>query len=118
MESEDTGREVIAETSKFRFKGEFLIFVFPSPRLSFPLDYAVDPFLDFTNLFALMARYLHIVCATLLVGGTLFYEMVVPVAIADLRPEMQLAIFGRARWVFRQIVWWSAALIIISGIVS
>jgi hypothetical protein len=78
----------------------------------------VDPLLDFTNLFALMARYLHIVCATLLVGGTLFYEMVVPVAIADLRPETQLAIFGRARWVFRQIVWWSAALIIISGIVS
>jgi hypothetical protein len=78
----------------------------------------VDPFLDFGNFAGLMARYLHVVCATLLVGGTLFYEMVVPVAIADLRPEMQLAIFGRARWVFRQIVWWSAALIIISGVVS
>ncbi|HWB53302.1 MAG TPA: hypothetical protein VG722_03890 [Tepidisphaeraceae bacterium] len=74
--------------------------------------------LDLTNIVSLIARYLHIICATLLVGGTLFYEMVVPIAIADLRPEAQLAIFGRARWVFRQIVWWSAALIILSGVVS
>ena len=70
------------------------------------------------NISSLIARYLHIVCATLLVGGTLFYEMVVPVAIADLRPEIQLAIFGRARWFFRQIVWGSALVIILSGIVS
>ncbi|HEY1683240.1 MAG TPA: hypothetical protein VGG19_00635 [Tepidisphaeraceae bacterium] len=78
----------------------------------------MDPLLDWSNIIALVARYLHVVCATLLVGGTLFYEMVVPVAIADLKPEIQLAVFGRARWMFRQIVWWSAALIIITGLVS
>jgi hypothetical protein len=74
--------------------------------------------LDIANIASLIARYLHIVCATLLVGGTLFYEMVVPIAIADLRPEAQLAIFGRARWVFRQIVWGSALVIVLSGIIS
>jgi peptidoglycan/LPS O-acetylase OafA/YrhL len=70
------------------------------------------------NIGYLINRYLHIVCTTLLVGGTLFYEMVVPVAISELRTEHQLAVFGRARWVFRQIVWGSAAVLIISGAVS
>ncbi len=71
-----------------------------------------------TNIFYLIARYLHVVCATLLVGGTLFYEMVVPIAIQDLRSEQQLAIMGRARWVFRWIVWLAAGVILISGVVS
>jgi hypothetical protein len=66
----------------------------------------------------LVARYLHVVCATLLVGGTLFYEMVVPVAIDDLKQEAQLAVFAKARWVFRGIVWVASALILISGAVT
>jgi hypothetical protein len=66
----------------------------------------------------LVARYLHIVCATLLVGGTLFYEMVVPIAIDELRPEQQLSVFARARWVFKWIVWSSAVVILLSGVVS
>ncbi|MGA3067449.1 MAG: hypothetical protein ABSF29_11445 [Tepidisphaeraceae bacterium] len=72
-----------------------------------------------TFLFTLhfLARYLHIVCATALVGGTLFYEMVVPVAIDELRPEQQLIVFARARWVFKWIVWAAAVMIILSGIV-
>jgi hypothetical protein len=74
--------------------------------------------LDLASIANLIARYLHIVCSTLLVGGTLFYEMVVPVAIADLKPETQLAIFGRARWVFRQIVWASAFVLIVSGLIN
>ncbi len=71
-----------------------------------------------TNLLYLVSRYLHIVCTTLLVGGTLFYEMVVPVAIGELKSEQQLLVFGRARWMFRSIVWASAAVLILSGIVS
>jgi peptidoglycan/LPS O-acetylase OafA/YrhL len=65
-----------------------------------------------------LARYLHIVCATLLVGGTLFYEMVVPIAIDELRPEQQLLVIARARWVFKWIVWLSALFILLSGAVS
>jgi len=71
-----------------------------------------------SNLFFLLSRYLHIVCTTLLVGGTLFYEMVVPIAIDDLKAPQQLSVFGRARWVFRWIVWLSAGLLVFSGIVS
>ncbi len=70
------------------------------------------------NTLVLLARYLHIVCTTLLVGGTLFFEMVVPIAIDDLKPEQQLAIFARARWVFRRIVWFSVTLFVITGITS
>jgi hypothetical protein len=66
----------------------------------------------------LFARYLHIVCATVLVGGTLFYEMIVPPAIDELKHEQQLFIFARARWFFKWIVWVSAAIIIVSGVVS
>jgi hypothetical protein len=66
----------------------------------------------------LIARYIHVVCTTLLVGGTLFYEMVVPVAIDDLKEEAQLSVFAKARWVFRWIVWLSALLIIISGVLT
>ncbi|MGA2443179.1 MAG: hypothetical protein ABSH08_19675 [Tepidisphaeraceae bacterium] len=66
----------------------------------------------------LFARYLHIVCATVLIGGTLFYEMVVPPAIDELKQEQQLFIFARARWFFKWIVWVCAATILISGVVS
>ena len=71
-----------------------------------------------TNIILLLSRYLHIVCVTLLVGGTLFYEMVVPVAIGDLKTEQQLSVFARARWVFRWIVWLSAGILLISGTVT
>lgn len=71
-----------------------------------------------SNLFFLLSRYLHIVCTTLLVGGTLFYEMVVPIAIDDLKTPQQLSVFGRARWVFRWIVWLSAGVLVFSGVVS
>jgi hypothetical protein len=70
------------------------------------------------TLLFLCSRYLHIVCATVLVGGTLFYEMIVPAAIDELRPEQQLLIFARARWFFKWIVWFSAATILVSGCVS
>jgi hypothetical protein len=66
----------------------------------------------------LFARYLHIVCATVLIGGTLFYEMVVPPAIDELKQEQQLFIFARARWFFKWIVWVSAAIILISGVIG
>jgi peptidoglycan/LPS O-acetylase OafA/YrhL len=66
----------------------------------------------------LLSRYLHIVCATLLVGGTLFYEMVVPIAIDELSTPQQLLVIARARWVFKWIVWLSTATIVISGIIS
>ncbi len=70
------------------------------------------------NILILLNRYLHIVCTTTLVGGTLFYEMVVPVAIDELKPEQQLSVFARARWVFRGIVWTSAVVLVITGCVS
>src|ERR1700759_983500 len=72
----------------------------------------------FVTVFFILTRYVHIVCTTMLVGGTLFYEMVVPIAIDDLRKEQQLGVFGRARWVFRRIVWWSAGLLLLSGAFS
>lgn len=67
-------------------------------------------------LFYVLCRYLHVVCTTLLVGGTLFYEMVVPVAIGELRPETQMLVFGRARWVFRWIVWLCAFVLLATGV--
>lgn len=70
------------------------------------------------NLFFLLARYLHIVCTTLLVGGTLFYETVVPVAIGELKSHEQLSVWGRARWMWRSIVWGSAVLLLATGIIS
>jgi len=66
----------------------------------------------------LFARYLHIVCATVLVGGTLFYEMIVPPAIDELKHEQQLFIFARARWFFKWIVWLCAGVILVSGVIS
>jgi hypothetical protein len=70
------------------------------------------------TLIFLFSRYFHIVCATILVGGTLFYEMVVPAAIDDLTPEQQLIVFARARWFSKWIVWICSATILISGAVS
>lgn len=67
------------------------------------------------NLMYLIARYLHVVATTLLVGGTLFYEMVVPVAIDELRDGQRLSVFARARWMFRGIVWTSALVLLITG---
>jgi hypothetical protein len=66
----------------------------------------------------LLARYLHIVCTTLLLGGTFFYEMVVPVAISDLKEEQKLLVFARARWVFKWIVWISATFLLATGVVN
>ena len=59
--------------------------------------------------------WLHIVCTTLVVGGTLFFEFVVPLAVEDLMTEQQLTVFGKARWVFRRVIWPSAFLLILSG---
>ena len=63
-------------------------------------------------------RWIHLVAGTVLVGGVLFFEFVVPLATADLKQEQQLAVFGRARWVFRNVVWLSVAMLILSGAVS
>jgi hypothetical protein len=70
------------------------------------------------NLFYLLSRYVHVVATTLLVGGTLFYEMVVPLAIGELKTEQQLAVFARMRWVFRWVVYTSAIALILTGSVS
>lgn len=68
------------------------------------------------NVLFLLSRYLHIVAAMLLVGGILFYEMVVPYAIANLKETEQMAIFAQARHVFRWIIWACVVLVILSGI--
>ena len=65
-----------------------------------------------------LSRWLHIVCTSLLVGGTLFYEFVIPKAIADLKEETQLAVLGRVRWFFRNTVIFSAITLILSGALS
>lgn len=70
------------------------------------------------NTLLLISQYVHLLATTLLVGGTLFYEMVVPIAIADLKSEQQLAIFARARWVFRRIVWVNVVLLVVTGVYS
>jgi uncharacterized membrane protein len=62
-----------------------------------------------------VSRWLHIVCTSLLVGGTLFYEFVIPKAIADLKEETQLAVLGRVRWFFRNVVIFSTVTLIASG---
>ena len=63
-------------------------------------------------------RWLHIVCTTLVVGGTLFFEFVVPIAVEDLKTEQQLTVFGKARWVFKRVIWPSAFLLLMSGATS
>jgi hypothetical protein len=64
----------------------------------------------------LVSRYLHIVSAAMLVGGTLFYEWIMPAAIDELKREHQLDVFGRARWFFRTIVWVSGGMLVVSGV--
>lgn len=65
-----------------------------------------------------LSRWLHIVCTSLLVGGTLFYEFVIPKAIADLKEETQLAVLGRVRWFFRTTVIFSTVTLILTGTLS
>lgn len=65
-----------------------------------------------------ISRWMHIVGTTLLVGGTLFYELIVPVAIEDLKEEQRLTVFNRARWAFRSVVWISVCMVVASGSVS
>lgn len=60
-------------------------------------------------------RWLHIVFTTLIVGGTLFFELVLPIAIEDLKREQQLFVFARARWVFRWVVWISVGGLLLTG---
>ncbi len=65
-----------------------------------------------------LVRWVHIVSMTLIVGGTLFFELVLPVAIEDLKREQQLYVFARARLVWRWVVWISAIGLIVSGSLS
>jgi hypothetical protein len=66
----------------------------------------------------LLNRYLHIIAAALLIGGTLFYELIVPVAIDELKDPQKLSVFARARWAFRWIVWCSMVVLLITGTIS
>jgi hypothetical protein len=75
----------------------------------------LDTFLDFLYI---LNRYLHIICTTVIVGGTLFFELIVPVATGELKAEQQMLVFGRARWGFKAMVWGCAILLILTGIVS
>src|SRR6185436_6279139 len=70
------------------------------------------------NLLYLVSRYIHIVATTVIVGGTLFFELVVPAAIGELKTEVQLALIGRMRWIFRWIVYSSTIALVITGSVS
>ena len=67
------------------------------------------------NMLYLIGRYLHVVATAVLVGGTLFYEMVVPGAIDELRDVQRLSVFARARWMFKGIVWASAMVLLVTG---
>jgi uncharacterized membrane protein len=62
-----------------------------------------------------LTRWVHMVCTTLIVGGTLFFELVLPIAIEDLKREQQLYVFARARLVFRWVVWISVIGLLASG---
>ena len=76
----------------------------------------LPPWLD--NVVFPLNRWGHMVGSTLIVGGILFFEFVVPLATADLKEEQQLAVFGRARWVFRKVAWTSILLLVFSGSLS
>jgi hypothetical protein len=73
---------------------------------------------EFLNFLYLIARYAHIVAASLLLGGTLFYELIVPVAIDEMKDEQKLWIFARARWAFRWLVVFCTAALLLSGAVT
>lgn len=94
----------------------------PLHAVGTPLPGVVHIYAGMTDLYEhilfLLSRYLHIVCTTVVVGGTLFYEMVVPIAIDDLKREAQLGVFGRARWTFRWLVWSAGIVLIVSGIAT
>jgi hypothetical protein len=66
----------------------------------------------------ILNRYLHIICTTVIVGGTLFFELIVPLATGELKHEQQLSVFGGARWSFKLLVWGCAILLVLTGIVS
>lgn len=82
------------------------------------IDLAVDmPLWLFDSIFSIN-RWFHLLASTLLVGGVLFFVLVVPIATSDLPAEHRFAVFGRARWIFRKIVLWSVLVIIVSGALS
>lgn len=62
-----------------------------------------------------LVRWLHIVCMTLIVGGTLFFELVFPVSIDDLAREQQLYAIARARLLFRWVVWIAVSGLLLTG---
>ena len=70
------------------------------------------------NTLAPLNRWAHIAASTLLVGGILFFEFIVPVATEDLIDEQRLAVFGRARWAFRSVVVLCLIVLVISGAIS
>jgi uncharacterized membrane protein len=65
-----------------------------------------------------LGRWVHIVSTTLIVGGTLFFELVLPIAIEDLKREQQFFVFARARLVFRWVVWIAVWGLLLSGSLS
>jgi hypothetical protein len=71
-----------------------------------------------THILFTTMRWIHMVAMTLVVGGTLFFEFVVPLATESLKTEQQLDVFGKARWVFRNVVWFAAVCLVVSGAVS
>ena len=64
------------------------------------------------------ARWIHVIGTALIVGGTLFFEFVVPRAIDEMKMEDQMSTVARLRLAFRQIVWLSAVILPISGLFS
>src|SRR5438067_1716983 len=84
-----------------------------------PADiYPADMYPWVFNVLFPINRWVHLVAGTVLVGGVLFFEFVVPIATEDLKEEQRLAVFGRARWVFRRLFWISVIAMTISGAVS
>src|SRR5688500_15747390 len=65
-----------------------------------------------------VARWLHVIATALLVGGTLFFEFVVPRAIEDMRMEDQMSTIARLRLAWRQMVWACAVTLPITGLVA
>ena len=65
-----------------------------------------------------VTRWLHLMASTLIVGGTLFFEFVVPRAIDELKMETQLTIIGQLRYFFRRVVWGCVFLLPFSGAFS
>lgn len=70
------------------------------------------------NIIFPVERWLHIIASTFLIGGTLFYEFVMPIALEDLKDEHQLAVFARVRWAFARVVWFSVIVLIVTGVLS